>query len=425
MRILVLGINYIPEKTAIGPFTAGLSEHLTKSGHEVQVVTGFPYYPEWRVHEGYRGRFYMREFVNGVDVRRIWHSIPSRASNLPQRLAHDLSFTLTVFFAGLFVRDFDVVYCCCPPPTLALTALLLAKLHRKPYVINLSDLASDAALATGIMKDGLAIRMARAIEKIAYKHADRIVCICAAFVEALKKRGVAEEKLAPIPFWGDTEKIFPVEDASAFRTKYGLTSQNFIAMHTGNMGKKQDLTNVVQAAELSKNNRNLVWLLVGDGEDRAALEQSIAERELTNIRVLPFQPVEELSQMYGAADALLLNQKAAVVDSVIPSKLLTYMAAGRVVVAAVNERSEAAKYVERADCGVIVPSENPAALVDAVQALQANAERRQILGANGRKYIEQHLTKDRILEEYDLLFSRYMGDVPARAEAAKKAVAAS
>src|SRR5438309_2129076 len=139
MRILVIGINYAPETTGIAPYTTGLCEHLASQGHQIEVITAFPYYPEWRVRDGYRGPIHQRQHINDVTVRRVWHFVPSRASDLFQRLAHDLSFTFSAFLAGLFARNFDVVYCSIPPPTLALTAYALARLRRKPYVIKLTD----------------------------------------------------------------------------------------------------------------------------------------------------------------------------------------------------------------------------------------------------------------------------------------------
>ncbi len=151
MRILVISTNYAPERTAVAPFNTGLCEHLASQGHKVKVVTGFPYYPEWRVWDGHRGRLYRKNCVNGIPLYRVWHFVPTRPSRLMQRLAHDVSFTLSAFVAGLFAGKCDLIYCVCPPPTLAFTAYVLAKIKRAPYVIKLTDLASDAALATGIL----------------------------------------------------------------------------------------------------------------------------------------------------------------------------------------------------------------------------------------------------------------------------------
>jgi colanic acid biosynthesis glycosyl transferase WcaI len=422
MRVLVLGTNYVPEKTAVAPFATGLCEHLVSQGHEVEIVTAFPYYPEWRIWDDYRGHLHLKERIRNVNLRRVWHYVPSQGSNLLQRLAHDLSFTLSAFLAGLFAGRSDLICCVCPPPTLAFTAYLLAKLRRNPYVIVLTDLASDAAVATGIMKDGLFVRMARSLEGFVYRKSDRIVCICHGFVERLTARGVAPSKLCLIPLWGDTERIYPIAGATRFRVENQLQGEDFLVMHTGNMGKKQDLLNVVRAAELSQDVPNLTWLLVGGGEDRSALEEAITHSKLRNIRLLPLQPAEGLAEMYSAADVLLLNQRAAIVDSVIPSKLLTYMAAGRPVLAAVNNKSETARYVERAECGLIVPPQDPKALVDAALSLRRNLALRERYGANGRAHAEQHFTREKVLREYDLLFGRYINEDVTDHQAPKKAV---
>jgi colanic acid biosynthesis glycosyl transferase WcaI len=425
MRVRFLCTNYAPEKNGMAPFATGLCERFAKKGHEVTAIVAFPYYPAWRVWDGYRGRLSQTEHINNVRVRRTWHFVPKRPSELLQRLAHDLTFTLSVFLSGLLSGRFNVICCVCPPPTVALAAYLLSKVHRKPYVIILTDLASDAAMATGILKDGLAVRMARAIEGFGYRQADQVVCICGGFVEKLTERGIAPDRLKLIPLWGDTEKVYPIAAATKFRQANEITEHEFLIMHTGNMGKKQDLMNVVRAAELSKDREDVVWLLVGQGEERGAIEEAIRQRQLRNIRLLPLQPADALAEMYSAADVLLLNQKAAVVESVIPSKLLTYMAAGRPVLAAVSNKSETARYVERAKCGRIIHSEDPMALVEAALSLRADGALREKLGSNGRAYVLEHFTKDKILREYELLFSRYEDEVRPGAEASNKAVTAN
>jgi colanic acid biosynthesis glycosyl transferase WcaI len=426
MRVQFLCTNYTPEKNGMAPFATGLCERFAKQGHEVTAIVAFPYYPAWRVWDGYRGRLWQTERINKVRVRRTWHFVPRRPSGLLQRLAHDLTFTLSVFLSGLFIRGgCDVICCVCPPPTVALAAYLLAKVHRKPYVIILTDLASDAAMATGILKEGLAVRMARAVEGFGYRRADRVVCICDGFVEKLTERGIAPALLKLIPLWGDTEKVYPIAAATKFRQANQITEQQFLVMHTGNMGRKQGLMNVVRAAELSKDLDDVVWLLVGQGEERAVLEEAVRRLQLKNVRLLPLQPDDTLAEMYAAADVLLLIQKAAVIESVIPSKLLTYMAAGRPVLAAVSNKSETARYVERAECGRIIHSEDPMALVKAALSLRADSALRERLGSNGRAYVLEHFTKDKILREYELLFSRYEGEVRPGAEASKKAIAAN
>ncbi len=410
MHILVLGINYSPEKTSVAPFTTGLCEHLVSQGHEVNVITAFPHYPEWRIWDGYRGHLYKQERLNDVLVRRVRHFVPSRASNLFQRLAHDFSFALSALIAGLFAGKLDLIYCSSPPPAIALSAYVLSKIYRKPYIMKLTDLASDAALATGILKDGLAARAARSIEEFVYHRAHAVVCLCEGFVGTLASRGIPSEKLQIIPDWADSKKVFPIADATTFRRDNGLTADQFLVMHTGNMGKKQGLINVVRAAELSQDSTDLVWMLVGQGEERATIEQEVRRRGLNNVKMLPLQPADRLAEMYSAADVLLLNQIAATGGAVIPSKLLTYMAAGRSIVAAASDGSEAAKLIRSARCGLIVPPEEPKSLVDAALSLRRDSHLRGELGENGRIFVSRNFTKQRVLDDYERLFRQVVGD---------------
>lgn len=403
MRILVIGINYAPEKTSVGPFTTGLCEHLAAQGHRVTVVTAFPYYPEWRVWDGYRGSLYRREIINGVIVHRVAHYVPAKASRLIERLAYDFTFTISAFLAALFTGRCDVIYCSCPPPTVGLAACVLGKIKRAPYVIKLTDLASDAALATGILKEGFLVCMARAVEGFMYRKSRTVVCLCQGFIDKLTARGVPPEKFQLIPDWSDTERIRPVESDGTFRRANGFSREQFLVLHSGNMGKKQNLMNVVSAAEGSQNEKDLAWVLVGQGEDLPALKSAAGDR-VPGLSILPLQPTEVMSQMYAGADVLLLNQIAAMGDAVIPCKLLTYMAAGRPIVAAVNENSEAARIIRRANCGVIVPAEDHEALTAAVISLRKDVELRRILGANARIHAELHFTKARVLQAYDEFF---------------------
>jgi colanic acid biosynthesis glycosyl transferase WcaI len=179
------------------------------------------------------------------------------------------------------------------------------------------------------------------------------------------------------------------------------------------MGKKQALLNVVRAAELTRYDENLVWAIIGEGEERKMIEAEINLHNLSNLRLLPLQPREGMCQMYAAADVLLLSQKALVKDSVIPSKLLTYMSAGRSVLASVSEESETARQIQKARCGIVVPPEDPASLVHGVTTLRSDPLLRSSLGTSGRQYAEVHFTKASVLTAYDQFFQGSSAVQPA------------
>lgn len=403
MHLLVMGINYAPEPTSVAPFTTGLCEHLVEQGHRVSAITAFPYYPQWRTYDGYRGLLYKYERINGVDVRRVIHFVPAKPRDLVQRLIHDVTFSFNAMLAIPPVGSLDGIFCSSPPPFMPTVAWLASRLHGVPFAMQLTDLATDAATSLGMLnREGWLVRGAHALENLNYERAAGISVLCSGFRDKLIRRGVPAEKIGIVPTWADTETIRPLPRENDFRRRNGLAVDDFVMLHAGNMGLKQGLHTVVEAARLSEASYTRAkWLLVGDGEERRQLQESAAACGLSALRFLPLQPAETFPSVLAAADVLLLVQRADVTDSVIPSKLLTYMAAGRPIVASVNKDSEVARRIQEGDCGLIVPPEDPHSLVDAIQYLRAAAVEAQRLGHNGRVYVEERFGKRTVLGLYD------------------------
>ena len=405
MHLLVIGINYAPEKTSVAPFTTGLCEHLVKQGHHVSVITAFPYYPQWRIFDGYRGKVYHRETIDGVDVRRVLHFVPSKPRNLFQRLLHDVTYSFNAMLAIPFVGKIDGIYCACPPPFVPSISWFASRLLGVPYAIFLTDLASHAAISLGIMGQGRGLaRLAINLEKFNYRHSKGISVLGDTFRDLLIKMGVEAEKITVIPTWADMDTIRPLGRLNEFRAQNGIQPDHFLALHCGNMGLKQGLRTVLDAASISE--PSIRWMLVGDGEERQQLKNMLGDRCIRRAEILPLQPQDRFPFVLAAADVLLLVQKASVTNSVMPSKLLTYMASGRPIVASVNAKCESARRIQEANCGLIVPPENPDALVQAVQQLRENSDMAQQLGSNGRKYVERLYAKQVVLEQYTLFIEQ-------------------
>jgi colanic acid biosynthesis glycosyl transferase WcaI len=405
MNILVMGMNYAPERTGIGPFTTELCEYLVSQRHRVSVVTAFPHYPEWEIQEPYRGKYFLREERNGVSVHRGYVYVPGKPS-ARQRILYDTSLSISAFLWGLTIRDIDVILAIAPPVQLGLLAWVLSKLKRATFVFLVKDLIVDAAIALGMLKHSRAIRLARCMEDCVYRGAQAVLVICEGFADRLIARGVPKSKILVLSDWVDTEFIRPLERNNSFRRAHNLNYKQFIILHAGNMGAKQGLDNAIQAARQLEDQNDILFLLLGDGSDKARLVDMATREDISNVRFLPLQPRDMLPHMLSATDVLLLNQRADVVDMVIPSKLLTYMAAGRPIVAAVHPDSEAAKYIRRAKCGLIVPPEEPDLLADAILQLYANRELAIRFGRSARAFAEEHFAKERVLQQYDGFFCR-------------------
>ena len=418
-RLFILSINYAPEPTGFAPHAAALAAHLAARGHEVSVFTGFPFAPQWRRRAEDRGQLFRTERKDGATVYRLTHFIPRRPSSALQRILMEGTFSVAALpattAAAIRVGRPDALLYIGAQPALAMLTRIIATLFRRPYFVNVNDLAARAALDVGIVAGPL-YRLLDTFEFAAYRAAAGASVLCRAFEDALVEHGYPGDRIRLIRSPIDIEQIRPAARDHRFRAAYGLPPDAFVVMHAGSMGKKQGLMNVVDAAAMTAGSRlrqgRLRWVFVGDGEDKAALVESVRRRGLEEIvRFVPFQRDEDMTAMFAAADVLLLNQLSTVKDTVIPSKLLTYMSAGRPVIAAVNASSQGAEILREAEGGRIVAPEDPAALAEAARCFMALApEQLSAFGARNRTYAEVHFDQRKILAAHErFMFGTHEG----------------
>lgn len=408
MRVFIAAVNYAPEPTGIGPYATGLAEHLASVGHEVVVATSFPSFPLWRWYEA-PARWRIQEHLNGVHVWRTKVLLPRRRTTF-WRIAFDSSIAATTALTALSVPKCDLAICVSPPVQAPLICAALRSRVGK-VVMFVQDLPVQAAVSVGMLRDGAVLKFGRSIERIAYQQADHIVVISPVFAESIRRAGVDPQRISEIPNWADGVSEQPLQTDLEVRHRLGATKDDFLVLHSGNMGAKQDLSNVVAAAGLLRDEARIKFALVGDGVRKSQIEHEIRGSGLLNIRLLPLQPVEEFPRVLAAADALLINQAPLVVDSVLPSKLLSYMASGRPVVAAVDARSTTADLVQRAGCGVVVLPGRPDDLARAITSIaskQLEAADWQAMGRRGRAYVEANFDRSRVLEKWDELLARLL-----------------
>jgi colanic acid biosynthesis glycosyl transferase WcaI len=399
VRILVLAINYWPEQTGIAPFTTGRCESLAAHGHQVTICTAMPYYPEWRVASSYRHRLWLREQHNGVTILRSHIYVPSRIDS-PRRILHEASFVAATLMRALLQRKPDLMLVVSPPLGLALPAVMLSRLWRVPYVFHVPDLQPDAAIELGMLSFGALTRVLRALERFAYRHAALVSTLTDVMRGRIVSKGIAPNKVKLFSDWAPPELFdIPLEGGGrSFRDRHGLCGK-FLVLHCGNMGVKQGLEVVLNAAEFTRDDTEVVYLLVGDGATRSALEARATSAALRNVRFLALQPHAEFMELLACADVCLITQRREVANIVFPSKTLTIMAAGRPVIASVNHGSEVARVVNEAQAGIVVEAENPGALLAAIENIRNQAEGRTAMSRRAREYARLRWNRDRILAE--------------------------
>jgi colanic acid biosynthesis glycosyl transferase WcaI len=401
MRFLILGLNYLPESTSIGPYTDDLAEYLAARGHHVSVVTGFPMAPQWRIWEGYRNRLFMRQIVNGVPVLRTFLYVPSRPQKSLNRILFDSSFGLSSLLGGFFVGPADLIIVVSPPLQLGLTGWLLGLIKRAPFFFHIQDLVPDAAVATGMLcEESRAVRLARKIERFVYGHACSVGVISEGFARNLEMKGVPPLKIALLPNYIDLDFLKPMDRNNGFRKRHGIKSDTFLVMYSGSIALKQGLQTFVEAAAEFREADSVAFYLIGEGPYLRELQSRAKELQISNLSFLPLQSRENLPMQLSAADALVITQKRSVTDVVFPGKLLYYMAAGRPILAAVSSDSETGRFVSSNQVGVVVSPEDSQALAQAIRFLQQNRHEAERLGRNGRRIAEERFDRRVVLEKF-------------------------
>lgn len=403
MRILIYSYNYYPEPIGIAPLMTELAEGLVKRGHQVRVVTAMPNYPERQIYEPYRGKWYVTEHKNGVEIQRSFVWIRPQP-NLLDRIMLDASFVFTSFFPALFGWRPDVILSTSPSLPACIPTALVGLLHSCPVVLNLQDILPEAAVHVGLLKNKWLIKVFSLLEKFAYHSAHKISVIADGFVDNLLGKGVPASKIVQIPNWVDVNFIRPLpRENNTFREIHNLDGK-FVVSYSGNIALTQGLETVVKAAAILRDIPDIAFVIVGEEKGLQRLQTACDECGADNVLLLPFQPRESLPEMLAAADVGLVVQKKNVISFNMPSKIQVLLASGRAIVASVPESGTAARAIRQSGGGVIVPPEDSQALAKAVLDLYNHPEKVKTLGYNSRKFAVEQYAFEQALSQYESLF---------------------
>ncbi len=391
-RVLLCTSYFWPDVTGIALYAKGFADHLTQRGDEVTVVTGFPHYPSWRRAPG-GPRLAATAVVDGIEVRRRWHHVPRRQSTA-SRIAYEASFLTGLTALGGPGRP-EVVVAVSPCLTGAAVALAAGRRYRAPVAVVFQDVVGRAATQSGIGAGAALGSFVGALEVAVARRAARIGLTAPGFQRPFREGGVPAERIIGLRNW--LERTPPDVPRAQARARLGWRDCDFVCVHAGNMGRKQNLQTLIDAAGALAGD-GIRMVLAGDGNDRPRLERLAAP--LGNVSFLDLQPSGAYESMLEAADALIVNQRATVTDMALPSKLTAYFAAGRPVIGAVAPDSETAAELRRARAAVVVAPEEPSALAAAVLELRADPDRGAVLGDHGRRYAEQHLGRTAVLDSW-------------------------
>jgi colanic acid biosynthesis glycosyl transferase WcaI len=409
VKVLLWGINYAPESTGIAPFNRELCEYLASRGHQVTAVTAFAYYPVWRKRPEDRRQLFRTEVLGGVNLLRCWCYVPAKVTTL-RRIIHELSFCVLSASRILSLPRADVYVVVSPPLALGFFAWLVTALKGSRFVFHVQDLQPDAAVGLGMLKRGWLVQALYAFERLAYAKAAVVSGISRGMMMAFRDKGVAESRRAMLPNWlreGSVLDRGPVARVAA-REKFGVRDGALLACYAGNLGRKQSLEILVEAArrlpaDSSDETKNVRVIIAGDGAGREALERALANSPGAPVQLLPLLSDADYESLLVAADVALITQAAGTGQFFFPSKLLSVLAAGLPVVAVADESSELAGAVREGGFGEIVP---PGAAAGLAGILQKVAGDRDLLRKwSGQAKWVRKFSRERVLPEFEAVLA--------------------
>lgn len=403
MRILLLSQWYYPEPAdvRIDPLAASLLER----GHQVKVITGFPNYPLGRIYEGYKQRLWQRENRNGIDLIRL-PVYPDHSRSAIRRALTYLSFAFTASVLGVFFSGkTDVMLVYQPPLTAGIPGLWISFWRRIPFVYEIQDMWPETVVASGMMNASLPIKLLSAFARFVFRHAAAITVISPGFRANLQSKGVPGEKVVVIPNWADESIYQPVERDLALGAAHQLDN-HFNVIFAGIMGPSQRLLNVIEAAEYLRDLPAAQFVLIGDGVELPDIRAAIAEKQLTNVRIIDRQPPKNMPHFLAWGDALLVQlRNDPLFHMTIPSKTLAYLACGRPIICAVP--GDGADVIREAGAGLICPPDDPKALAETVRKMyETPAEDREMMGKAGRAAFLERFTRQKLVSMYEAIFEK-------------------
>lgn len=396
LSILILGLNYSPERTGNAPYTASLAEGLQARGHHVRVITTYPHYPQWRISEGYGG-WSTRSVVRGVLVDRKLHYVPRKPRGVA-RLASEISFGARLFFSRWGKPDLVVLV----SPALFSSALAGIRarwgFRRPSIVIWVQDLYSLGVVETGQGSESVASIMSR-IESAVLRNSTGVAVIHERFrAYVVNKLGVAPDLVKVIRNWSHLMPPAHIDRGRA-RASLGWKDDEIVVLHAGNMGAKQGLENVVESARYAISKALPIrFVLMGDGNQRKHLEE--LARDVEKLTFVDSLLDEEFQQALSSADVLLVNEKPGIAEMAVPSKLTSYFSTGVPVLAATDSGSVTDGEIQASGGGIRVDAGDPQALAEAAYALASDRELSRTLGAAGRSFREQYLSEAVAIDGY-------------------------
>lgn len=407
MRILYLSQYFPPEMGAPSARVYELARRWVKNGDQVTVLTGFPNHPTGIIPTEYRGYRFLEEEKDGIRVVRTYiFAAPNKG--FFKRILSYVSFMCSSIIQGTkTVGKQDVIIATSPQFFVGVAGYIISRLKGIPFIFEVRDLWPESIVQLGQLKNRFLIRFLEWIEMLLYKKAIHIVGVADSTVKILTERGVPSEKITIIKNGVDLELFHGNGQQKVLKRKYGF-GDKFVVSYIGTHGLSHALDKVLDTAQLLLDQRDILFLLVGEGAEKENLIRKAKALNLPNVKFLDQIDKHQLPDYYGLSDIILVTlRKLPLFRSVIPSKIFEIMAMARPIIISVD--GESRKLVEEAQAGIFAEPENPLMLKEKILELKNNPELCSKLGSNGRKFVEAHFDRNKLADQYQNLLHKLIG----------------
>ncbi|MFC1737032.1 glycosyltransferase family 4 protein [Candidatus Hydrogenedentota bacterium] len=399
MRILFFSHYFPPEGNAPASRTYENCKRWVRAGHQVTVITCAPNVPNGVVYEGHRNRLHQREVIDGVEVIRVWTYIAAN-KGIFRRILNYVSYMFSAIFFGLFVKRPDVIIATSPQFFCGWAGVLVGKLRRLPFILEIRDIWPESIQAVGVMRRGMLVRILEWMELKMYASALHIVTVGEGYRRRLLEKNVPDEKISVVMNGVDRELFKPQDKDAALIEKYGLQGK-FVCSYIGTIGMACALDVTLRAARMLKqrDRNDIVFLLVGDGAVRAELQTEARRLELDNVIFVGRQDKSMMPSFLSITDVCLVHlRKTDLFSSVMPSKIFEAGGMARPVIMGVQ--GYAAEIVEAAQMGLHMEPESEDDLAGALERLAGDSLLVETLGRAGHDYIVERFDRDKLAKDY-------------------------
>ncbi|MEZ4671524.1 MAG: glycosyltransferase family 4 protein [Anaerolineae bacterium] len=365
-----------------------LCQQLARMGHEVTVIATVPHYPTGRVDNknGKKG-WIQHSFEDGVNVVRIRKPSGNR-NNFVHRLFQYFVYQLGATIAGLRC-EYDAVLITNPALEVFIAFVFLVFLVVQALSFLVADVYPQVGIQLGIFRNRFVIGVVDAIERFCLHHSRLVWIFSDSFRMELKRMGVPDDKMVLVHSWVDTEFIRILPRTNSFSEAFQL-NEKFVVLYAGNIGLSQDWESVLTAAHELSERDDILFVLVGDGSGKAALQTRVGEQNLRNLRFIEFQPHERIPEVLATADVSIATLQSGMAAGSIPSKIFSYLASGRPVIGILDEDSDACRLIHHSGGGVCVAPANSKLFAKYILDLKESQNRRDAMGRAGRSYVENN-----------------------------------